>query len=197
MTSRSTYEAEGHDLQSLLFNFLDELLFGFATDFFVACQLRVTELDLAAFRIKAEGCALQGARCMVLHRGAELLCDSSIHEGACRRRVWKHAVRQPCPQHGSPDLCSSAPRLARRRGETFDRQRHVCGTEVKAITYSAMQVGEGCVCRACVEGCSRPGRARQSAPEAPPPAPAWPTALAVPACPARRSTRSRATPRCL
>lgn len=53
--TRSVYEAEGHDMQSLLFNFLDELLFAFSTEFFVCKQLRVTSLDREAFRIRAEG----------------------------------------------------------------------------------------------------------------------------------------------
>lgn len=71
---RSTYEAEGHDLQSLLFNFLDELLFAFATEFFVAKQLRVTHFDREAFRITAEGCVGR-RRCRVAHgccRAAQL-----------------------------------------------------------------------------------------------------------------------------
>ena len=30
-----------------------------------------------------------------------------------------------------------------RKGAIFDRERHACGTEIKAITYSAMQILEG------------------------------------------------------
>ena len=80
--SRS-FEAEGHDLQSLLFNFMDELLFVFHTEFFVARRLRVTKLDRESWTIEAKA-----------------------------------------------------------EGGKFSRDLHECGTEVKAITYSAMQILE-------------------------------------------------------
>uniref|UniRef100_A0A1D2AFN4 Archease domain-containing protein n=1 Tax=Auxenochlorella protothecoides TaxID=3075 RepID=A0A1D2AFN4_AUXPR len=75
------FQATGHDLHSLLFSFLDELLFVFNTEFFVCQTLSITSLDLEGFTLEAEG-----------------------------------------------------------RGDTFDRARHAAGTEIKAITYSAMEV---------------------------------------------------------
>ena len=32
--------------------------------------------------------------------------------------------------------------VLRRQGQLFDRKQHACGTEIKAITYSAMQIRE-------------------------------------------------------
>ena len=75
-------EASGHDLESLLYNFLDECLFVFSADSFLcACMVNITEFDEQNFSIKA-----------VLG------------------------------------------------GETFDLSKHPQGTEVKAITYSNMQI---------------------------------------------------------
>ena len=77
-------EASGHDLESLLYNFLDECLFIFSADpFLCASIVNITEFDKVQFKIKA------------------LL-----------------------------------------RGEPFDLSKHPQGTEVKAITYSNMQIYE-------------------------------------------------------
>ena len=51
----STFEAEGHDLHSLLYAFLDELLFVFATELLVCREVEVTALDRKAWRIAAVG----------------------------------------------------------------------------------------------------------------------------------------------
>ncbi|XP_022091061.1 protein archease-like [Acanthaster planci] len=77
-----TVEAEGDDLLSLLFHYLDEFLFVFSADpFFIPREVTIEEFDLVNFKIKAIG-----------------------------------------------------------HGETFDLTKHPQGTEVKAITYSNMQV---------------------------------------------------------
>mmetsp|Transcript_11457 Transcript_11457/g.37651 ORF Transcript_11457/g.37651 Transcript_11457/m.37651 type:complete len:200 (-) Transcript_11457:74-673(-) len=77
------YSVKAHDMQSLLFAFLDELLFVFSTEFFSIRELELVKLDRENFAITAIG-----------------------------------------------------------RGETFSLDKHVQGTEVKAITYSNMQIHE-------------------------------------------------------
>ena len=74
--------ASGHDLESLLYNFLDECLFIFSADpFLCASEVHITEFNEDNFSIKA-----------------------TLH------------------------------------GEPFDLSKHNQGTEVKAITYSNMQI---------------------------------------------------------
>ncbi|KAI8501085.1 Protein archease [Branchiostoma belcheri] len=77
-------EAEGDDMESLLYQFLDEWLFAFSAEpFFIARDVKIVEFDRENFKIKSVG-----------------------------------------------------------YGETFDLSKHPQGTEVKAITYSAMQIHE-------------------------------------------------------
>lgn len=82
ITEIHNLEAEGHDMESLLFHFLDELLFLFSADpFIIGKKITITEFDAENFKIKM--------------------------------------------------------RVA---GETFDIKKHSQESEVKAITYSAMQI---------------------------------------------------------
>ncbi|KAG8316426.1 protein archease isoform X1 [Homalodisca vitripennis] len=84
MVDTQDIEAEGHDMLSLLFHFLDEFLFLFSAEpFFIARKVKILEFDKENFKIKARGF-----------------------------------------------------------GETFEIGKHPQGTEVKAITYSNMQVHE-------------------------------------------------------
>src|SRR3989338_3806869 len=76
-----TFEASAHDMQSLLFAFLDEALFQFNADFFVCREIIIDSIETESFSIKATG-----------------------------------------------------------RGELFDGSKHEHGTEIKAITYSNMQI---------------------------------------------------------
>ena len=48
--------AEGHDLHSLLYNFLDEWLFQFNAEYFVCRRVKVTSFDRERWRIVSTGC---------------------------------------------------------------------------------------------------------------------------------------------
>lgn len=76
-------EAKGHDMQSLLFNFMDEMLFRFCTEAFICAKLEIVRFDRDNFQI-----------------------DFKAH------------------------------------GNIFDQAIHPQGTEIKAITYSNMQIHE-------------------------------------------------------
>ena len=83
-------EVSGHDVESALFNFLDEWLFTFSAEpFFIPFKIEITDFD--------------------------------ISEGETEGAVNIKAVGY---------------------GETFQLGKHPQGTEVKAITYSAMQINE-------------------------------------------------------
>ena len=95
--SSETIEASGHDLQSALFNFLDEWLFVFSAEpFFIPFKIEITEFS----RTKL---------------------NDSDNDDEHEEEIVIKAVGF---------------------GETFSLDKHPQGTEVKAITYSAMQITE-------------------------------------------------------
>lgn len=76
-----TFNMEGHDWDSLMFHFLDELLVEFHISGFIVKDIKILEFDEASFKVKVAA-----------------------------------------------------------RGEKFSLDKHPQGTEVKAITYSNMQI---------------------------------------------------------
>ena len=82
MLECQTLESQGEDLDSMLYNFLDEWLFiFFAEPFFIPRVIKITHFDLENFKVISEG-----------------------------------------------------------YGEEFNIRKHPQGSEVKAITYSNMQI---------------------------------------------------------
>mmetsp|Transcript_36861 Transcript_36861/g.51192 ORF Transcript_36861/g.51192 Transcript_36861/m.51192 type:complete len:213 (+) Transcript_36861:273-911(+) len=82
-TLTRSYTVQAHDMQSLVFAFLDELLFVFSTELLVCREIKVSTIDRSSWTVTAVG-----------------------------------------------------------QGECFSPATHEQGTEVKAITYSAMQIHE-------------------------------------------------------
>ena len=88
-----TIESSGHDLQSALYNFLDEWLYNFSADpFFIPSKIEITEFSRS--------------------------------------------------ESDSDDEDENIVIKAVGFGETFSLDKHPQGTEVKAITYSAMQINQ-------------------------------------------------------
>ena len=54
-TGSNTVEVSGHDMESLLYNYMDEFLFQFCTEGFVARRVEIVSFDREAFTISARG----------------------------------------------------------------------------------------------------------------------------------------------
>ena len=108
----------GHDIHALLFNWMDECLFLFAGDLFVA-----------KVRPSSTGCSdTCGAA-----RGRHFT-------RAARRWVFHYCATVRHLYNMFLTFTAVVTSVSCRHGEKFDRAKHPQGTEVKAITYSAMQV---------------------------------------------------------
>lgn len=98
------FQVGGHDLHTVLFAYMDEMLFRFCTGNCISIVLPPTS--------SSNICAPPDLFCIT---GVEVL---SLDRDTFTLKVRAH-------------------------GATFERSRHVQGTEIKAITYSNMQVHEG------------------------------------------------------
>jgi len=133
-----TFTAEGHDLKSLLYNFMDECLYVFCTEMHVCKQIEVESLELVP--------APPGDR-----QSGDVGSDQGRAEdnsGAKRARARLRHSPNGCDgdETGSDHTAAAVGAdqvwriRARGVGERFEMGRHTQGTEVKAITYSAMQI---------------------------------------------------------
>ena len=102
----------GHDLISLLYNFLDACLYAFTSEDFIA-------KDFALLEMLAPGVSAEAAAAAVAANGP---CS---------------AAAAPAP---APSACPPFRISVLAYGEPFRYGEHAQGTEVKAITYSNMQI---------------------------------------------------------
>lgn len=132
-----TFTAEGHDLKSLLFNFMDECLYVFCTELLVCKQVEVECLEFVSAS-PGDGCSDD--------TGSAKMSDADQCERTRARRRHR-SMDDSGDNDAGPDTTSVAASSAkiwriraRGVGERFEMGRHSQGTEVKAITYSAMQI---------------------------------------------------------
>ena len=95
--AKEVIEEKGHDMNSLLFNYMDEMLFRFSTESFCTTRVKVHSI------VKGE------------ERSEDIDPSKKKEDFAIKFSAY---------------------------GADYDRNKHVQGTEVKAITYSNMQIHE-------------------------------------------------------
>merc|ERR1712146_125787 len=101
---------EGHDLHSLLFNYLDEILSQFTVDQFV-----VSRCNIEGFVTNNDEKKKQTASTSKERRQEQEQREEENGDGLFTVKAVLH-------------------------GEIFDLRKHPQGTEIKAITYSAMKI---------------------------------------------------------
>lgn len=103
-------QVKGHDMHSLLFAYMDELLYKFCTDGFVIKKVSITELKRNGVEFKS-------------------ITELSTGDGEGEK-------------NNDGNIQGEYTMSFRIYGCEFDRSKHVQGTEIKAITYSNMQLLE-------------------------------------------------------
>ena len=118
-----SFHRPGHDLISLLYNFLDACLYAFTSDDFI-CKDFVL-LEIVAPGVTAEEAAVAAATCAAPAGAGGGALGAAVGAGG------------PSPAAAHPPAFRISV-LA--YGERFRYGEHAQGTEVKAITYSNMQI---------------------------------------------------------
>lgn len=121
--SEETIEVEAENIDTLLYKFLDEFLFLFSAEpFFIARRVKITEIDLENFKIKAKGYGETFDLDKHPQVRFHIVCMRPCVIQEFSVKIWlKLKFTSPVPN-----------------SEIFLLQLQ--GTEVKAITFSNMQI---------------------------------------------------------